>query len=71
MGSPGLLWPLCGDSLKYSKKLHFGISLSSSGTLRAVDKLGKGHNEEVLNYNWVNCLQPLVSTTQVNATIFK
>ena len=40
-----------------------GISLSSSGSLHAVDQLGKGHDEEVLT--WVNRLQPLVPTTQV------
>lgn len=61
---------LCTLLLKVFTRLQkLGISLSSSGTLRAVDKLGKGHDEEVLN--WVNCLQPLVSTTQVNAITFK
>ena len=48
----------------FARLQKLGICLSSSGTLRAVEKLGKRHDEEVLN--WVECLQPLVPTTQVN-----
>ena len=48
----------------FTRLQKLGICLSSSGTLSAVDTLGKGHDEEVLS--WVDCLRPLVSTTQVN-----
>ena len=48
----------------FARLQKLGICLSSSGTMSAVDKLGKGHDEEVLS--WVDCLRPLVPTTQVN-----
>ena len=51
----------------FTRLQKLGISLSSSGTLRAVDKLGERHDEELLT--WVNCLQPLVPTTQVLAKL--
>ena len=47
----------------FTRLQKLGISLSSAGTLRVVDKLGEKHDDEVLK--WVKGLLPHVSTTQV------
>ena len=47
----------------FTRLQKLGISLSSSGTLRVIDKLGERHDEEVLK--WVENLLPYVPELQV------